>query len=117
MIVDLTLENQRVAATPIEVRGAASEWDGSRLHHWACNQGAHAVRHMLAAALGLPQSHVLVTTPDVGGGFGSKSGASLEETLVAWTAIRLGRPTRWTKTRREHMVAIGHGRAQRQRTR
>ena len=31
----------------------------------------------------------------------------------AWLARRTGRPVRWTETRSEHMVAMGHGRAQR----
>ena len=36
----------------------------------------------------------------------------VEDVLIAWLARHTGRPVRWTETRSEHMVAMGHGRAQ-----
>jgi carbon-monoxide dehydrogenase large subunit len=63
------------------------------------------------------RSKVRVITPDVGGGFGAKSGVYAEEIMVGWAARRLGRPVRWTESRTENMLSMGHGRAQRQRTR
>jgi CO/xanthine dehydrogenase Mo-binding subunit len=67
---------------------------------------------VLAGVLGLEPPQVRVIAPDVGGGFGSKM-LAVEEILVAWLARRLGRPVRWTESRSESMVALGHGRAQR----
>jgi carbon-monoxide dehydrogenase large subunit len=92
-------------------------WDGERLTQWACSQGAHGARDGLADTLGLDKSQVRVITPDVGGGFGAKSGVYAEEILVGWAARKLNTPVRWTETRTENMVSMGHGRAQRQRTR
>jgi len=117
MVVDLVIENQRVAPAPMEVRACASVWDGERLTQWACSQGAHGARDGLADTLGLDKSQVRVITPDVGGGFGAKSGVYAEEILVGWAARKLNTPVRWTETRTENMVSMGHGRAQRQRTR
>jgi carbon-monoxide dehydrogenase large subunit len=37
---------------------------------------------------------------------------SPEDVFVAWLARKTGRPVRWTETRSESMVALGHGRAQ-----
>lgn len=117
VVVDLVIENQRVAPTPMEVRACASVWDGTRLTQWACSQGAHGARDGLAAVFGLEPSQVRVITPDVGGGFGAKNGVYPDEILVGWAARKLGRPVRWVESRTENMLAMGHGRGQRQRTR
>ena len=117
VVVELTIENQRVAPAPLEVRSCASMWDGTRLTQWACSQGAHGARDGLAEVFGLDKENVRVITPDVGGGFGAKSGVYPEEILVGWAARKLGTPVRWTESRTENMLAMGHGRAQRQRTR
>jgi aerobic carbon-monoxide dehydrogenase large subunit len=117
VVVELTIENQRVAPAPMEVRSCASQWDGTRLTQWACSQGAHGARDGLADTLGLEKDQVRVITPDVGGGFGAKSGVYAEEIIVGWAALKLGVPVRWTESRTENMLSMGHGRAQRQRTR
>lgn len=117
VVVDLVIENQRVAPVPMEVRSCASVWDGQRLTQWACSQGAHGARDGLADALGLEKEQVRVITPDVGGGFGAKSGVYAEEIIVGWATRKLGAPVRWTETRTENMLSMGHGRGQRQRTR
>ena len=117
VVVDLVIENQRVAPAPMEVRSCVATWDGTRLTQWACSQGAHGARDGLAEVFGLEKSQVRVITPDVGGGFGAKSGVYPEEILVGWATRKLGVPVRWTESRTENMLAMGHGRAQRQRTR
>lgn len=116
VVVELTIENQRVAPAPMEVRACASVWDGARLTQWACSQGAHGARDGIAEALGLEPSAVRVITPDVGGGFGAKSGVYAEEILVGWATKTLNAPVRWTESRTENMLSMGHGRGQRQRT-
>lgn len=114
VVVELTIENQRVAPAPMEVRSCASVWDGQRLTNWACSQGAHGARDGLAEAFGLAKEDVRVITPDVGGGFGAKNGLYPDEILVSWAARKLNRPVRWTESRTENMLAMGHGRGQRQ---
>lgn len=116
VVVELDLVNQKVATAPLEVRSCAARWDAGRLTQWACSQGAHGARDGLARALGVDPTDVRVVTPDVGGGFGAKSGVYVEEILVGWVARKLDRPARWTETRTENMLAMGHGRAQQQRT-
>ena len=115
VVVELTIENQRVAPAPMEVRACAAIWDGKRLTQWACSQGAHGARDGIAEALGLEPKQVRAITPDVGGGFGAKSGVYPEEILVGWAARKLNKPARWTESRTENMLSMGHGRAQRQR--
>jgi aerobic carbon-monoxide dehydrogenase large subunit len=114
VVLTETIENQRVAAVPLEVRSAAVAWVDGRLVQWSSTQHAHGVRGALAAFYGLDESQVRVVAPDVGGGFGAKIGSYPEELLLAWLARRVGRPVRWLETRSENMVGLGHGRAQRQ---
>src|ERR1700694_3223286 len=113
VVVSQRIVNQRVAPCPLEPRGAASLWgsDG-RLTHWACTQAPHGVRDGLAERLGLSPSDVRVIAPDVGGGFGAKTGVYPEELLVAWLARKLDRPMTWIEPRTESMLVLGHVRAQ-----
>jgi aerobic carbon-monoxide dehydrogenase large subunit len=115
VVVDATFHSQRLASCPMECRVAIASWgEDGRLEHWASSQTPHGTRDALAPALGVDPSQVRVRVPDVGGGFGPKGGASVEDILVAWLARETGRPVKWTETRSENMVALGHGRAQHQ---
>ncbi len=114
VVVREEVVNQRVAPAPLEVRAAVSTWDDGRLVAWVSNQAPHSARGALARVYGLEESAVHVIAPDVGGGFGAKIDLYPEELLLPWLARRQQRPVRWTETRSESMVALGHGRAQRQ---
>ena len=115
VVVSRTIANQRVAPAPMETRAAAARWDpDGRVTAWIPNQGAQGARDDLAKMLSLEAHQVRIVTPDVGGAFGAKFGAEAEHGLVAWVAKQLGRPARWTETRNENLLAMTHGRAQRQ---
>ncbi len=115
VVVTQTITNQRVAPAPMEGRAAAAVWTGDgQLTAWLPNQGAQGSRRSMARLLGIDASQVRIITPDVGGAFGAKFGADPEHAVVAWVARRLGRPARWTETRHENLIAMTHGRAQRQ---
>src|SRR3954451_23509281 len=115
VVVNATFHSQRLASCPMECRVAIASWgEDGRLEHWATSQTPHGTRDALAGALGIEGDKVRVRVPDVGGGFGPKGGASVEDILVAWLAREVGRPVKWTQTRSENMVALGHGRAQHQ---
>ena len=114
VVVTQEAVNQRVAAVPLESRAGAAAWIEGRLVQWASTQHAHGVRDKLAAVYGLEPAQVRVIAPDVGGGFGAKIGSYPEEILLGWLARRVGRPVRWSETRSENMVGLGHGRGQRQ---
>ena len=113
VVVTQQMTNQRVAPAPLEVRGAACAWgaDG-RLTFWASTQSPHGARDTIATALSLDPQQVHFIAPDVGGGFGAKFSVSTEDLLLAVLAQRLGRPMRWTETRTENLLSMGHGRAQ-----
>ncbi len=113
VVVHRRLVNQRLASCPLEGRSAAAAWgDDGRLTHWSSTQSAHAVRRRLAPLLGVAEADVRVVAPDVGGAFGAKMDPTPEEALLGLLARRAGRPVRWTETRTESMLSLGHGRAQ-----
>ena len=113
VVVRQRIVNQRVAPCPLEVRAAAARWEADgRVTYWSSNQHPHGVKTRLAEVLEVPPEQVHVITPDVGGGFGAKIGCYPEELLIAWMARALQRPLKWTETRSESMISLGHGRAQ-----
>jgi carbon-monoxide dehydrogenase large subunit len=103
----------RVAALPLEPRGAVGEFDrrsGRYTLHTGI-QAPHGLRTLLAEqVLRVPHSQVRVVTGEVGGSFGMRSGIYPELVLVLWAAKRLGRPVKWTSTRREGFLSDEHGR-------
>jgi aerobic carbon-monoxide dehydrogenase large subunit len=103
----------RVAAAPMEPRGAVGEWDrrtGRYTLHTGI-QAPHGLRTLLAdQVFKVPHSDLHVITGEVGGSFGMKSGVYPEPALVLWAAKRFGRPVKWTCDRREGFVTDEHGR-------
>ena len=78
-------------------------WDGDaeELTLWVSCQAPFRIRGEVARLLGLPEARVRVIAPDVGGGFGVKSGPYREEVLLAWLAHRLGgRSSGWRRAAR-----------------
>jgi aerobic carbon-monoxide dehydrogenase large subunit len=115
VVVSETIVNQRVAPAPMETRGAAAVWgEDGRLTAWIPNQGAQGTKMAIAGLLGVQPDQVRIITPDVGGAFGAKFGADPEHAVTCWIAGQLGRPARWSETRNENLLAMTHGRAQRQ---
>ena len=111
VVVRQRIQHPALAACPLEVRSAAAAWDDERLILWLSTQGAHTVRDLLVEAYGLEPLGARVIAPDVGGGFGPKIHPYPEELLLGWLARQVGRAIRWTETRSENMLAMGHGRA------
>jgi len=102
----------RVAVAPMEPRAAVGEYD-RRTERYTLHtgiQGPHGTRTLLAATLGVEQNRVRVISADVGGSFGMRSGLYPEMVLVLWAAKRLGRPVKWTSSRREAMITDEAGR-------
>jgi len=113
-IVKQKLVHQRLAPIAIETRGVVARYDAGekRLTVWSSTQIPHLLRTHLAKMLNLPEERVRVIAPEVGGGFGSKLNVYAEEALVAYLALKLGRPVKWSEQRRENIRATIHGRGQ-----
>lgn len=93
---------------PIEEHACVANWEpnpsdpiGGKLTLWSSTQTPHYVHRELSKVLGLPQSHVRVIVPNVGGGFGGKSDPFSHEICAAELSRRTGRPVKITCTREE----------------
>src|SRR5260370_25728156 len=114
VVASETILKQRVAPAPMETRAGAAVWADGRLTAWIPNQGAQGTKGALMGMLGLKPDEIRVITPDVGGAFGAKFGADPEHAILCWIAKEVGRPTRWSETRMENLLAMTHGRGQQQ---
>src|SRR4029079_1484456 len=103
----------RLAATPMETRGALALREDERLTVWSSSQSAHRARAQLAQVLGLDERAIRVLVHARGGAFGSKGTLPVETPLVALAALELQRPVKWIEDRRENLVSAPHGRGQR----
>ena len=109
------VEHPRVVPAPMENRAILAEWmeDGLKVH--LSSQAPQLMQKQLASDFDLSQTAVRVITPFVGGAFGCKFDLAEEDYLTVIAAKMTGRPVKWTESRREHLLTIGHGRAQRHR--
>lgn len=109
------VEHPRVAPAPMENRAVLAEWkeDGLTVH--LSSQAPQLMQKQFASDFAMPQTQVRVITPFVGGGFGCKFDLAEEDYLTVIAARMTGRPVKWIESRREHLLTIGHGRAQRHR--
>ena len=110
--VTLRVAQERISAVAMEPRMVVASFDAvaEELTVWISCQAPFRIRGEIARMLGLHESQVRVIAPDVGGGFGVKTGPYREEILLAWLAVRLGRPVRWASTRREDFETTNQAR-------
>jgi carbon-monoxide dehydrogenase large subunit len=113
-IVKQRFVHQRLAPVALETRAVLACFlsEEKLLTVWSSTQIPHLLKNHLARMLRLPEEQVRVIAPEVGGGFGSKLNIYAEEALVAYLAMRLGRPVKWIEDRRENMHSTIHGRGQ-----
>lgn len=111
-VVEVDLENNRLMPSAMEPRAAIAEWDAGdgQLRVEMTSQNPHGARRNLAGTLGLAEKDIQVVAPRVGGGFGHKNTPYPGEAVTAWAAQILGRPVKWTATRRGNYLAGNHGR-------
>ncbi|MEC8581832.1 MAG: xanthine dehydrogenase family protein molybdopterin-binding subunit [Pseudomonadota bacterium] len=109
-VVSLEVGDNRIISNPMETRACTAIWDGERLHMGINGQGVWNFKTQLSRILNLDPEAVHVTTPDVGGGFGTKSMTYPEYFAIGQAARVLGKPLRWMAERGEGMLTDNAGR-------
>jgi aerobic carbon-monoxide dehydrogenase large subunit len=114
VVVEQRMVNQRIAAVPMEPRAILAQPDplNGGLIVTTSTQNPHGVRKQLAQLIGLPETLIRVIAPEVGGGFGVKSGVYPEDAIIATLALHLRRPVKWIESRAESLSTTQHGRGQ-----
>lgn len=110
--VSIEAVNQRLIPVAIEPRSVLAEWSPGygRFEVHSSTQIPHALAGAIGKTFGVASNQVRVVAPEVGGGFGCKLNVYNDEILVCFAARELGRPVKWTETRREAAGSTIHGR-------
>ena len=106
---DLIVENSysfpMVTHFAIEPHGFMALFDKGILKIWSPVQHPFLLQRIMAELFDLPLSQVRVFAPDPGGGFGGKQNPKFEP-LVAYLALRTGRPCRLVLSLEETFQAV-----------
>ena len=103
-LIPMAMEPRAVVAVPQPF--------GGEMTLYSATQIPHILKIMTALTLGIPEHHVRVVAPSVGGGFGSKLNVYAEELLAVALARKLRAPVRWVEERTENSQATIQGRGQ-----
>ena len=76
-----------------------------RVTLWTSTQTPYIVQCLLASTLGVPENHVRVIKPLVGGGFGGKMEMRPWEFCAAFLAKKTGRPVKFVLSRSEELLS------------
>ena len=116
-VIDERFSVHRGTSSPIEPRGLIAlpkehNSGAFTLEIIASTQSPYRLRDALAEMLQIPAREIWVRSDCVGGGFGPKSGFYAEDFLVAWLALKSGKPVRWLEDRSEHLLCARQERDQ-----
>ena len=102
-VVKLRVENNRLSPVSMEPRVAIGDYDPANDFYtlYTASQNPHGARMELSHIFHVPENHIRVVSPDVGGGFGLKGGIFPDDALVVWASRKLKRPVRWLASRSE----------------
>lgn len=111
-VVEARRRSQRVIICPMEPRAAVASHDAATatFHLHTGNQGMTIIRDHIAGVLKIDKHNLVVTSREVGGGFGIRNGSYPEYPALLHAARLLGAPVRWTATRSEAFVSDAQAR-------
>jgi CO/xanthine dehydrogenase Mo-binding subunit len=89
---------------PIEPHAILAQWQGEKVTIWSSTQTPYPARSGVAETLQIPESHVRIVVPHLGGGFGGKCDFHFEAHVAA-LAKAAGRPVKLVLSRREEFLA------------
>jgi aerobic carbon-monoxide dehydrogenase large subunit len=110
--VKVVIENNRLVTNYMETRACIGQYDTKAKRYTLTlgSQGVHGIQGAVSTLMGLKKDQLRVITPDVGGGFGTKSFNYREYPLMLFAAKMLGRTVKWTQERTEHFLSCAQGR-------
>lgn len=104
---------RRQGAVPIEPHSVVVSYDKAKylFEVYATVQSVHSLQDLLSSELKIPKSKFHVRVMDMGGGFGTKGGASYPWPLLACLfAKKSGCTVKWTSSRTEEFLESASGR-------
>jgi CO/xanthine dehydrogenase Mo-binding subunit len=108
IVVEGTYTFPMVTQFAIEPHAFIAAPDGDGIAIWSSIQHPNWLQRVIAGLLNLPLAKVRVFAPDPGGGFGGKQHAKYEP-LLAFMALKVGRPVRLVLSLEETFQAVRRG--------
>ena len=95
-VAKVSLVHQRINVASMEPRGGTASYDKANDSYLlrVCSQGARVMRDAMAGVMGIPPAKIRVTTEDVGGAFGLKTGPYPEYLAILVACASKTRPAR-----------------------
>jgi xanthine dehydrogenase YagR molybdenum-binding subunit len=92
----------------MEPHAIVAAWDGDRLSIDMPSQGIAWAQQRIAGLFGIPPENILIRSPFLGGGFGSKGMISGPQVLGILAARLVGRPVKLVLRREQMFGPVGH---------
>jgi len=105
--IDAVYGHPREHHTAMEMHATVATWDDDRLTLYDKTQWVNNDRAEIAHVFGIPEDHIRVISPYVGGAFGSALRTWPHVTIAALAARQVGRPVRLELNRRELYTSTG----------
>lgn len=106
--VDATYETPSQFHNAMEPHAIVATWDGDRLEIDTPSQGMSMAQARIGGLFGIPPENILVRSPFLGGGFGSKGMISGPQVLGIMAAKLVGRPVKLVLRREQMFGPVGH---------
>jgi xanthine dehydrogenase YagR molybdenum-binding subunit len=106
--VDATYDTPAQYHNAMEPHAIVAAWDGGRLTIDTPSQGMAMAQSRLAALFGIAPEDILIRSPFLGGGFGSKGMISGPQVLGILAARLVGRPVKLVLRREQMYGPVGH---------
>lgn len=114
-VVEATFVTSRHTHVALEPRSILAQFNSAdpQLTVWHSTQVPHMMQWVLAHHFRLPEAHVRVIAPDVGGSFGLKIHVYGDEMATVAMSMLLGRPVKFVADRLESFTSDFHARGHR----
>jgi xanthine dehydrogenase YagR molybdenum-binding subunit len=106
--IEAIYETQAQYHNAMEPHAIVAVWDGDRLTVDTPSQGLAWAQERIAGLFGIPPENILIRSPFLGGGFGSKGMISGPQVLGILAARLLGRPVKLVLRREQMYGPVGH---------
>jgi len=106
--IEATYETALQYHNAMEPHAIVAAWDGDTLSIDTPSQGLAMAQARLAGLFGISPSKILIRSPFLGGGFGSKGFISGPQVLGVMAARMVGRPVKLVLRREQMFGPVGH---------
>ena len=112
VVIEENLRTGRHTHVTLEPRAILANYVSSdkQLEVWHSTQVPHMMHWILSHHFGIPENHVRIKSPDVGGSFGLKIHVYGDEMATVGVSLLLGRPVKYVADRLESFLSDYHAR-------